>query len=271
MEDKQPDFCLLIPCYNNFEGLILSLKTVFYKAGHFEVVVVDDGSTIAVTNETIQSEIGIDYPVTVLRNEKNKGITDSLNLGLQWIEQYRHVQYIARLDCGDLCDSSRFYKQVDYMNKHPDIGLLGSWCIFEDKGSSFRYYYKTPIDHERIRKTMHFRNVFIHPTVIFRTSLLQKTGYYPSNFMYSEDYAFFWELIKTKPSHILGEFLVICEINKEGISFKNRQNQLAGRARVISKYGTNPLLRIIGMLRIKALSIIPKRLVLLVKGSINRQ
>jgi len=269
--DKQFDFCLLIPCYNNFEGLILSLKSVSYYDDRFMVVVVDDGSAVPVTMESIKSGIEINYGLIVLRNEKNKGITDALNKGLLWIKENGKTEYIARLDCGDLCDPSRFYKQIDYLNKHPDTGLLGSWCTFEDKKSSFRYPYTTPTDHERIKKAMYFRNVFIHPTVIFKTSLLKKTGFYPYEFMHSEDYAFFWKLVKITHSHILNEFLVICEINQEGISLKNRKEQLSGRAMVVARYGTNLLLKISGMLRIKALSILPKQLLLRLRKLINRQ
>jgi len=265
MEDIQLDFCLLIPCYNNFEGLILSLKTVIYDPGRFMAVVVDDGSKKPVIASAIKAETKIDYPVIVLRNEKNMGITSALNTGLQWIEENTAAKYIARLDCGDECDPGRFYKQMNYMDKHPETGLLGTWCLFENKKLFFRYYYKTPLDHERIKKAMHFRNVFIHPTVVFKTSLVKKAGNYPYDFAYAEDYAFFWELIKSSPAHILGEFLVRSEINNKGISFKNRQKQLASRARVVAKYGTNPFLRIVGMLRIKALRLIPKQLALRLK------
>jgi glycosyltransferase involved in cell wall biosynthesis len=268
--DKQFDFCLLIPSYNNMEGLILSLKTVFYHADRFFVIVVDDGSQVPVTIEAIRSEVSIDYPVTILRTPKNKGITHALNIGLDWIEKNSKTKYIARLDCGDTCAPARFYKQIKYMDKHPDTTLLGSWCIFENKKTSFKYHYKTPVDHKGIKKAMYFRNVFIHPTVIFSASLLKKTGYYPENFAYAEDYAFFWKLIMHGPSHILDEFLVNSEISSEGMSFKNRQKQLAGRAKVITEYGTNSFLKIMGILRIKVLHILPKQLVLPLKKLSNR-
>ena len=98
--------------------------------------------------------------------------------------------------------------------------------------------------------------------VIFETGLLKKVGNYPTNFTHAEDYAFFYQLIKITHSHILDEFLVVCEINHRGISLKNRQEQLTSRARIIMKYGTNPVLKIIGVLRIYALRLVPKRLLL---------
>lgn len=261
-ESKPLDFCLLIPCYNNFDGLLLSLGTVNYYPDRFMVLVVDDGSTIPVTSASIKSGIKIDFPLYVLRNEVNKGITDALNSGLKWIGENKIVNYVARLDCGDLCAPERFYKQMDFMHSHRDVGLLGSWCVFEDRNKSFRYQYKTPTSHNLIKKAMHFRNVFIHPTVIFETALLKKMGYYPTNFPYAEDYAFFYQLIKITHSHVLDELLVVCEINDRGISLKNRKEQLISRGRIVMKYGTNPLLKIAGILRIYALRLLPERLIL---------
>jgi glycosyltransferase involved in cell wall biosynthesis len=262
IKSKSLDFCLLIPCYDNFDGLLLSLGTVVYHPDRFIVLVVDDGSTVPVTPALIKSRIKINFPLFVLRNEVNKGITAALNNGLKWVEDQGSANYIARLDCGDLCAPDRFYKQMDFMHNHPNVGLLGSWCVFEDRSKSFRYQYKTPTIHSQIKKAMHFRNVFIHPTVIFETGLLKKVGYYPTDFIHAEDYAFFYHLIEITNSHILDELLVVCEINDKGISLKNRQEQLTSRGRIIKQYGTNPFLKIVGLLRIYALRLSPKRLVL---------
>jgi len=271
IKSKSLDFCLLIPCYDNFEGLINSLATVVYHADRFMALIVDDGSKVPVTSASIKSGIKIDFPLFVLRSEVNKGITEALNSGLKWVEEQGTANYVARLDCGDLCTPDRFYKQMDFMYSHTDVGLLGSWCVFEDRTKSFRYQYKTPTGHSQIKRAMHFRNVFIHPTVVFKTSLLKKTGYYPNNFPHAEDYAFFFKLIKITRSHILDESLVLCEINNRGISLRNRREQLISRSRVVMQYGTNPLLRIIGSLRTYALRLLPKRLVLLLRKWANEQ
>jgi len=270
MDNKQLDFCLLIPCYNNPQGLVASLKTVFYDADRFAVVIVDDGSAVPIHQEQMKSELRNIDSITVLRNDLNRGITDALNLGLEWIEQHVHAKYIARLDCGDRCHQNRFYRQIEYLNAHPDIGLLGSWCVFKDKETSLSFEFKTPTRHETIQKAMHFGNVFIHSTTIFRTTLLKTAGNYPSEFAYAEDYAFFWKLLGITRSHILDEFLIIYEIDHDGLSIRNRQKQLASRARIISKFGTNRLRKTAGILRAKTLSIIPKHLALLAKRFVKK-
>jgi glycosyltransferase involved in cell wall biosynthesis len=267
--DKEMDFCLLIPCYNNTQGLMASLKSIFYDNDQFAVVIVDDGSTVPISQQQIKSEFRNIESITVLRNQQNMGITDAMNRGLEWIEDHVNARYIARLDCGDRCHPHRFYRQMEYLNTHPEIGLLGSWCIFEDRKLSMRFLFKTPTEHERIKRAMHSRNVFIHSTTIFRTTLLKTVGHYPSEFAYAEDYAFFWKLLNVTRSHILDEVLIIYEINHEGLSIKNRRTQLASRAKIISKFGSDRLRKTAGILRAKALSIIPKHLALLAKFSLK--
>ena len=249
---------------------MLSLRSIFYDSDRFAIVIVDDGSVVPISSEHIQSEIKTVGSITVLRSEHNKGIGDSLNIGLKWIEENLSTKYIARLDCGDSCHPYRFYRQVDYLNAHADVGLLGSWCLFEDRRSGARYQYRTPTNHEKIKTEMHWRNVFIHPTVMFRSNMVQQCGYYPTTFLYVEDYAFFWKLIKVAPSHVLDEFLVTCDINDEGLSYKNRSEQFSMRMKIISEHGTDPLMKIFGMLRLKTLSILPKRIVLSMKQIMKR-
>ena len=256
---------MLIPCYDNPHGLMASLRSIFYDSDRFAIVIVDDGSAVPISSQRIQSEIKIIDTITVLRNEQNLGIANSLNIGLKWIEENLSTKYIARLDCGDFCHPYRFYRQVDYLNGHADVGLLGSWCVFEDKRTGGRYHFKTPTDHEKIKIHMHWRNVFIHPTVMFRSDLMKQSGYYPTNFLYAEDYAFFWKLIKIARSHILDQFLVTCEINPEGLSFRNSGKQRSEHIRVIKDQADTPIMKIAGILRIKTLSVMPKRLVLPLK------
>ncbi len=268
VNNKQLDFSLLIPCYNNLEGLQRSIQTVNYYGDRFIIVVVDDGSQIPVTPDDLKTKVEIDVPVVVLQMEHNRGITAALNAGLKWIEDNTHSKYIARLDCGDTCSKDRFLKQVEYMEAHPATGLLGSWCAFENRKGT-RYIYKTPTDERQIVRAMHFKNIFIHPTVMFRRNLLTQTGYYPDEFPYAEDYALFWQLIKISASHILAELLVVCEINSDGISLRNRRRQFSSRIGVILKYGTNPFLKLAGAIRITALRLIPQPLALRLKKLIK--
>ncbi len=261
----QLDFCVLIPCYNNFEGLVVSVNTISYSSDKFLVLVVDDGSREPVDESMLRGKVPGNIPFVIIRNEKNKGITATLNSGLAWITENTDSRYIARLDCGDRCEPDRFVKQVMLMDQQPDIGLCGTWCKIIDKASSFHYSYTGPARHEEIVKAMYTRNVFMHATVMFRTSLLKTTGFYPTQFEYAEDYAFFWVLMNHSRTTIINEFLVTCELNKSGISYSNKGKQLFARYRVIRTFGKSIALKFAAYMRLLLLFMLPKRVTLLLK------
>ncbi|MBC3538714.1 glycosyltransferase [Rufibacter sediminis] len=262
------DLCVLIPCYNNQEGLIKSLQSIVYKPEKLWVLIVDDGSLMPVQEEAIAST-GISFRFHVIRLYKNEGITHALNTGLQWIEDHLQTRFVARLDCGDLCHQERFFKQVKFLDENTQVGLLGSWCEFHNPQTGLKYAYTTPLEHASILSEMHFRNVFIHPTVVFRSELIKETGKYPIEYPYVEDYALFFKMLHKTKGAILNDFLVTCELNPKGISLSNRKEQLFGRRSVVSDYGVFAFKKIAGEFKLLFLSFLPYGLVHLVKSKLS--
>ena len=259
------DFCLLIPCYNDEAGLVQSLKSVHYDAQRFAVVVVDDGSHPAVDGAILKKSVPHISLLHLITLPHNQGITAALNTGLRWILDNATVPFIARLDCRDTCHEQRFFKQVDFLNSHPAVGLLGSWCQFKTEDGGITYLYKTPLQHRQLINAMHLRNVFIHPAVMFRTNLLGKTGLYPDNYPHAEDYAFFWKLLQVADGAVLGEILTICAILPKGLSLSNRRQQLLSRQRVVAAFSSNLRLKILSIVKLHAMFMVPKTLLLRLK------
>ena len=142
MKDVRPskmDICILIPCYNNIEGLVQSVESIVYHDGRYVIVIVDDGSAAAVTEKDLYLHIPTTVNIHIIRLQQNTGITRALNAGLDYIYANFQVRFIARLDCGDTCTAIRFFTQVAFFEGHPAIDLLGSWCYFKQKGTNEGY------------------------------------------------------------------------------------------------------------------------------------
>lgn len=263
-------FCILIPVYNNFEGLIKSLASIVFDPADFLVLVVDDGSIKPFTSAEINQQLCNPLNIQVVRLNDNIGITGALNLGLNYVYRNTNAKYIARLDCGDTCSGDRFVKQVAFLELNKHIQLVGSWCYFREPESGSMYRYITPLTHSAIVKSMHFRNVFIHPAVMWR---IEGTGkiFYPESFPYAEDYALFNEIIRKGETAIIDEQLVTCEVNSQGISISKRRLQLKSRFRVISMYGSNKWWKFLGKARILLLLLVPHNLVYLAKKIFSMQ
>nr|WP_255749420.1 glycosyltransferase [Pontibacter liquoris] len=260
----------MIPCFNNLPGMIRSVQSIRYTEGKYAVILVDDGSTPPLMLPELKLALSPAVPLHLISLGENSGITGALNAGLRWILHNLQTRYIARLDCGDVCHADRFFRQVAYLDAHQDVGLLGSWCTFKQTYSSFQYNYTTPTEHNLIQREMYFRNVFIHPTVIFRSTLLNKVGLYPEAFQYVEDYALFWKILQESKGKILDELLVTCEINKAGISIKNRKAQLQGRKHVIKAFGESFFLKFLGEVKLIILGMIPYHMVMHLKEKFTR-
>ncbi|MCW3116353.1 MAG: glycosyl transferase family 2 [Chitinophagaceae bacterium] len=258
--------CILMPCYNNLQGLKKSLQSIKYDKGKYLILIVDDGSEQPFNKEDILHDTNeTELPVYIIRLLNNGGITNALNTGLQWIKDNIVCPYVARLDCGDICDPHRFYVQLEYLRVNPYVGLLGSWCWFQKPGKSFKFKYRVPQHHEQIKREMYFRNAFIHPTVIFRFDIVEKLGFYPAEYPHAEDYALFWEIMNVAPTAILPSYLVVCELNGDGISSANRIKQLHSRLVIVRNFGHTFGLKTLGILKIKILMKIPYSFILSAK------
>jgi glycosyltransferase involved in cell wall biosynthesis len=242
------DFCVIIPCYNDRDGLIESLQSICYNPVKHLVVVPH---------------------LHIIRLEKNGGITRALNAGLQYIAGRNDIRYIARLDCGDICSPERFESQVEFLDSHPDIDLVGSWCIFKDYSTEEAYRYTIPTEHSDIIRDMHFRNVFIHPTVMWRAGIGNKVGAYPETFPHAEDYGFFYELLQHGRAAVLPHYLMTCAVSPTGISLTYRREQMRSRIKVVRRYGNNAWYRLLGELRLRLWMLLPAQWALRIKKQLR--
>jgi glycosyltransferase involved in cell wall biosynthesis len=260
------DFCLLIPYYNAWNDLIRSVNSIHYHSKKFSILIVDDGSDNPLDKQALSKHISPEIHFDILRLEVNQGIVKALNAGLRFLMRKKSVQYIARLDCGDICDQHRFFRQVNFLNNNPNIDLLGSWCFFKDCKTSRSYLYRTPTDHNKIEREMHFRNVFIHPTVMWRRSVMEL---YPENYPHAEDYALFYRLMKKVKCAVLPTALVTCKVNPHGISLMNRKQQLESRIAVVKAMGNSKLFIALGTVKIKLLGLLPYPLIFQLKKMLS--
>jgi glycosyltransferase involved in cell wall biosynthesis len=257
------DFVVLIPCYNNPAGLRKSLQSVVYPLQRYGLLIIDDGSDLPLK----KSDLGVDLPpeTEIVRLSANAGITAALNAGLRRIVSRRDCRFVARLDCGDICAADRFVKQVDFLLEHPEVDLLGTWVNFNDVAGRFLYKYTTPVTQKEIERGMHFRNLFIHPSVMWRASALTRVTRYPYNLPYAEDYGFFCQLLQQGQAAILPEALVTCELNPNGISLTHRRLQLKSRMKAVLHYRRNIVLGLLGTLKLQLMQVIPYRTILRLK------
>ncbi|MBY8963325.1 glycosyltransferase [Flavobacterium sp. D11R37] len=259
---------VLIPHYNNPEGLVASLTSID-SSEEVDVIVVDDGSrekpdeAAAVTAFTAKGKLVFIYM------DQNRGIEHALNRGLDYIESNSYT-YIARLDCGDKNIGKRFAIQKKILQDNPDVKLIGSFARMATINGDMFYNLKFPVTTEAIRKQFYVNCMFIHPAVMFRVAMLSVIGKYPIEYKSAEDYAYFFKFVKGYKVYNIPEYLVKIELNPNGISATRRKQQVASRIKVIKHnfyFGFYP---VYGLLRNIVLYYMPNDIILFIKSKIFR-
>ena len=223
--------CVLIPYFNAGERLTESLNSVDgLREGVVDALVVDDGSTKMSAHDALRdSPVG--GRVRVLELPANEGIARALNAGL--VALLDRYEYVARLDCGDVCVNSRMAAQIRFLDRHPDCAMVGSWVSFHRPDGTYLYTVHHPSDYPRILRTMHVNNAFTHPAVMYRAGLLKSIGLYPCDREAAEDHAYFFAVALRHRVANLPEVHVRCMLDPAGISNRSRRRQICSRIRVL--------------------------------------
>jgi hypothetical protein len=162
----------------------------------FEAILIDDGST---DGSGAYLDSLIDPRVRVIHNPGNLGLTTSLNIGLDLARS----PYIARMDADDICEPDRLARQIEFLDSHPDVGILGtSRQLIDEEGREIVVASATQGD-LAIRWKCLLGNPFAHPTVMLRRSVLNTHKFRYADSFRSEDYELWIRLLQ----HTRGENL----------------------------------------------------------------
>lgn len=169
----QPRITVLMPVYNGEAYLAESLDSVLCQTfGDFELLVVDDCSTDN-TQKVLATYQSSDSRLRVVELPANRGVAIALNAGLACAVG----EYVARADADDIQQPERLQRQVDFLDSHPVIGLVGARCgVIGGYGRQTltrleRSYRSLPTTDGDIRRLLRADNQFVHSAVMFRRAL----------------------------------------------------------------------------------------------------
>jgi glycosyltransferase involved in cell wall biosynthesis len=202
-----PKVSVIIPVYNSGRFLEESLGSILNQSfSDFEIIIVDNGSTD--NSKEIENKYKKMDKRIYIKKLLKPNVQEALNEGLKLAKG----KYIARMDADDISLPNRFEIQVDYLDKHPDIFLIGSSAIIiNEQGDKLGVFskYNNP---SKIKRRLKKSNCFIHPSIMFRNS---KEFFYRVKFKTSEDYDFYLRMLTSnKKISNLPNFLIKYRITK---------------------------------------------------------
>jgi hypothetical protein len=209
-----------MPAYNGQSFIAQAIRSILDQTmSDLQLVIVDDASTDA-TWSIISS---FDDPrITAVQNKMNMGISSALNRGLDLCT----AELIARHDQDDLSIPMRLSMQVEYLEKHPKVGLLGSWARTFTTEADLRtpsgLTLKHPETDAEIRWFLLWNNPFVHGSVMMRRSVLVSSCGYSTDATITppEDYELWSRVSKKCEMHNLPTPLLLYRQTPTGMSAK---------------------------------------------------
>lgn len=148
----------------------------------FEFIIIDDGSTDR-SASILDSYENRDARVRVYHQD-HRGLIESLNQGC-WLAQGK---YIARMDADDVASKDRLMWQVNFMEAHPQIGVLGGAVEWINATGKSLGIHRNPAEDRQIKATLLHRCALWHPTVLLRREIFVWAGGYRRVVVDAEDY-----------------------------------------------------------------------------------
>lgn len=213
-----------MPVYNGEKHLREAIESILTQTfTNFELLIMDDGSTDQ-TPEILEEFAQKDHRVKIFRQE-NKGLVESLN------SLAAHAKYdlVARMDADDVSYPQRLKIQYEYMQKHPQTALLGTYANIIERGTGHGRRNTAFWEDELNRWYLSIIPPFIHSAVMFTKNAFQKAGGYRQDEHPAEDYGLWVRMkrygkLSTAPVLLHDYFL-----DTGGISARNFKKQIAKR------------------------------------------
>ena len=216
MKNNNPRITILMPVYNvekYVQEAIESILKQTYKA--FKLLILDDCST----DNTAKIVKGFnDERIHYVRQEKNLGLADNLNVGIELAD----TEYLARMDGDDISVATCLEKQINYLDSHPETGVCGVGLKFFGARDATLFF---PEKNDDIRVEQLFGNAVIQPmfrrSIFIENNLRYKTSAFPA-----EDYRMWSECMNYTKIYNLQEVLFHYRTHAAQISTEKKEEQI---------------------------------------------
>ena len=195
---------VVMPAYNAAERIQYAINSVLLQTHeNWELIVVNEATTIDKTAEIVIEYEKKDSRIKLIQNKEKEGLAESINIGIY----NSKGKYIARLDADDTSHPDRLEKQVEYLERNKDVGVLGTW---QHHFGRRNWVHAPARKYDKCRAILLFDCNMCHSTVMMRRNLFSEFGFYYDDNSSIEDFKLWTQLMRsTKIENIpevLGEY-----------------------------------------------------------------
>ena len=206
----QPRVSVLTATYNGERFLAQAIESILAQTWRdFEYILVDDASQDR-TPEILARYAALDDRIVRVRCESNLGPNRALNRALETARG----EFVAILDHDDLAMPERLAKQVEFLEAHPQVSVVGSAVIRIGAEGEELSRFSMPLEPNKIRWDMLFGASVQHSAACMRRALVMQVGGYSRQHRYATDYELYSRLIRQSEIANLPDFLVCYRANE---------------------------------------------------------
>lgn len=227
---------ILMGIYNCADTLPEALDSLYaqtYKK--FKLILCDDGSTDN-TYKVAKAYADKHDNIILLQNKENIKLAATLNRCLE----HADTEYIARMDGDDISLPTRFEKQIEFLDNHPEYAVVSAPMIYFDETGEWGVGRANPTPDKNS-----FRNgtPHTHAPSMVRTAVMKEVGGYTvSKYLErGQDYYLWYKIYKAGyRGYNLQEPLYKMRDDRDAMArrtFRTRYNDFIIKKHVIKDFG----------------------------------
>jgi glycosyltransferase involved in cell wall biosynthesis len=226
--ENTPLISVVMAVYNGGDYLDEAIESILQQTlTNFEFLILDDGSKDN-SLKMIEKYADNDSRIKVIARE-NRGFAFSLNEMLA----VSKGKYIARMDQDDIALSHRFELQIQHLENHPKVAVLGGGChMIDHKGRYLTTFIHPETNAEIQSELLVGHSAISHPSAMIRREILMDNGGYDLDYGLVEELDLWLRLGEKAELGNLREPIMKYRLHSNSVSEKNgiKQREAGRRA-----------------------------------------
>ena len=211
--------------YNCASTLVEALDSLYAQTiQDFKIILCDDGSTDN-TYQVAKDFASRHDNIVLIKNDQNMGLNYTLNHCLE----YADTEYVARMDGDDISLPTRFEKEIDFLDKHPEFAIVSTPMIyFDEKGEFGRGKTK---EGEPTKDRLMYGPPFCHAPCMVKREAYESVGGYTvdKRLLRFEDYNLWMKMFeKGYRGYNLGEHLYAMRDDRNAVRRRTLKSAFNG-------------------------------------------
>lgn len=225
-----PKVTVLLPVYNSENYVRESIDSIIAQSfTDWDMLILNEYGSNEECTKIVKEYEQLDKRIRVIQNDKRLGLAKSLNLGIREATG----EYIARMDADDISRKDRFQREVDFLDNHPNVAVIGSYQ--HHFGVDIDWIHKPATEPAQCKSNAVFFCDLCHSTLMLRKSVFVENNLYYDNTYLAEDFELWSRVIDFGDIANIPEVLGEYRVGEDNITLDKKSRLHLESGRIVAK------------------------------------